>query len=192
MISSQIVSILDDALGQTARLRKGGTQATYHCPMCPDKNLTTQKLEIAVDGPHVGNYHCWRCNFRGKSFGSLLSKLKAPVKYREQIHKLTGDIRVLKRTHSNVDDTLSLPEEFQSLSVPRVSFEYKNAMFYLKKRGISQEDILRYNIGYCESGPYENHIIIPSYDAEGKLNFFMEGNIITLRERSHTKSPKLP
>ena len=45
-------------------------------------------------------------------------------------------------------------------------------MIYLKNRGITRHDIVRYGIGYCESGPYEKMIIIPSYDKDGKLNFF--------------------
>ena len=50
--------------------------------------------------------------------------------------------------------------------------EFRNALIYLKNRGITRHDIVRYGIGYCESGPYEKMIIIPSYDKDGKLNFF--------------------
>jgi DNA primase len=44
---------------------------------------------------------------------------------------------------------------------------------YLYKRGIDDSDILKYNIGYCDDGLYSNRIIIPSYDVDGKLNFFV-------------------
>jgi hypothetical protein len=44
---------------------------------------------------------------------------------------------------------------------------------YLYKRGIDDSDILKYNIGYCDEGVYSNRIIIPSYDSEGQLNFFV-------------------
>ena len=43
---------------------------------------------------------------------------------------------------------------------------------YLKNRGITRSDIVRYGIGYCESGPYSKMVIIPSYDEHGNLNFF--------------------
>ena len=65
LVQANLISLLDEVLSQRAKLRKGGTQATYHCPFCIDKNLYTQKLEIAIDGPNIGNYHCWRCNGRG-------------------------------------------------------------------------------------------------------------------------------
>lgn len=177
LVQSELIAIFNDLLGQKARLRKGGSQLTYHCPFCTDKNLVTQKLEIAISGPRIGNYHCWRCNTKGKFFGSLLKKLKASTHYRNAIFKLTGDIHISRRQQLNEDISLvTLPDEFCPISNPKKSPEYKNALIYLKKRGILQEDIFRYNIGYCESGPYEYRIIVPSYDAKGMLNFFIGRN----------------
>ena len=34
-------------------------------------------------------------------------------------------------------------------------------------------DILKYRIGYCTNGLYNGKIIIPSYDANGSLNYFV-------------------
>jgi hypothetical protein len=172
MVQSELTAIFNELLGQQARVRKSGVQATYHCPFCVDKNLSTNKLEIAVGGARIGSYHCWRCDTKGATFGSLLYKLQAPPNYRNAILKLTGDIRMAR--YAKADPTfLNLPPEFHPISKPRIMPEYKNALAYLKRRGITREDILRYNIGYCESGEYEHHIIIPSYDAKGVLNFFI-------------------
>lgn len=171
-VQTQLVQIFNDVLGQPAKIRKGGFQATYHCPFCADKNLITQKLEIAIAGPNTGNYHCWRCNEKGKTFGTLLRKLKAPPRYRDELYKLTGDIRVL-RTKKQEYGKIELPSEFRPMYVSVASPEYRNALAYLIRRGIQKEDIIRYNIGYCEDGPYAYHVIIPSYDAKGILNFFI-------------------
>lgn len=186
ILQSELVSILNGVFGHQGRLRKGGSQITYHCPMCPDKNLITQKLEVSLMGPTTGYFHCWRCNFRGKSFGSLLKKLNASRHYRDAIFKLTGDIRLSRHQEQNdMSSFVSLPDEFHPIIKPKASPEYKNAVAYLKRRGILQEDIIRYNIGYCENGPYEQHIIIPSYDAKGALNFFMG-------RRYYTDDPGIP
>ena len=68
---------------------------------------------------------------------------------------------------------MSLPIEFKSfLQVESSNPEFWNAFSYLKKRGLTREDILRYNIGYCETGPYSKMVVIPSYDVDGILNFF--------------------
>jgi DNA primase len=37
---------------------------------------------------------------------------------------------------------------------------------------VSKYDILKYNIGYCKDGLYKNMIIIPTYDMDGRLNYF--------------------
>jgi hypothetical protein len=173
MVQTELVAIFNQLLGQQARVRKSGVQATYHCPFCTDKNLVTHKLEIAVGGPRIGSYHCWRCDTKGATFGSLLKKLQAPPNYREQIFKLTGDIRLARYQKPSEQTYLSLPSEFHPMHKSKSTPEYKNALAYLKKRGITREDILRYNIGYCEGGEYDQHVIVPSYDAKGALNFFI-------------------
>ena len=89
----------------------------------------------------------------------------------EKLQEFTGytPIKAAKKSY----DTLTLPEEFRSfLQVDSSNPEFWNAFSYLKKRGLTREDILRYNIGYCETGPYSKMVIIPSYDKEGILNFF--------------------
>ena len=60
----------------------------------------------------------------------------------------------------------------------------------LKKRGISREDILRYNIGYCETGSYSKMVIIPSYDKDGILNFFTGRSYYNNAPFKH-KNPKV-
>jgi hypothetical protein len=172
LVQSQIVAILNELLSQSARMRKGGDQATYFCPFC---NHVKRKLEICLEeGPDFSKWHCWTCNAKGKYLGSLLNKLKAPKSYREKLVALTGDLRLTRRSQTLIaEPELSLPEEFLPLSRKTTSIEYRNAITYLRGRGIEMVDIIRYNIGYCEEGDYVYHVIIPSYDASGKLNFFM-------------------
>ena len=69
--------------------------------------------------------------------------------------------------------TLFLPREYKSLALPTNAWEYKHAMKYLNGRNVTASDIIKHNIGYCDSGPYQGRIIVPSYDAFGKLNFFV-------------------
>lgn len=168
LVQSQIVSLLNDLLNQQARLRKGGIQAVYFCPVCKHYK---RKLEINLE---TGQWHCWTCNIKGSFLGSLLTKVKASQSYRDKLLQLTGDLRLALRNKKQFNpDEAVLPEEFHPLATPKSSPEYKNAIVYLKRRGILREDILRYNIGYCETGDYAYHIIVPSYDANGNLNFFM-------------------
>ena len=192
LLQSELISILDNVLGQRGRVRKGGSQLLYHCPMCADKNLVTQKLEVSISGPMMGCFHCWRCDFKGRSLGSLLYKLKSPQSYRDTIFKLTGDIQIARHYITEELTYVSLPLEFHPMHQPKKTPEYKNAMAYLKRRGITREDILRYNIGYCESGEYEAHVIIPSYDSNGVLNFFIGRRYYTDDTGIPHKKPDVP
>ena len=66
---------------------------------------------------------------------------------------------------------LELPKEFKTF-LNNKDLIARHALTYLKKRNITTSDILKYNIGYCDSGQYSKMIVIPSYDNNGKLNYF--------------------
>ena len=67
---------------------------------------------------------------------------------------------------------LTLPKDFKQVSNNSSDITGKQAWNYLKNRGITMDDVKKYNIGYCEYGNYSNMVIIPSYDSNGKLNYF--------------------
>ena len=173
---------LNRVLGHTGRVRKG-VEAMYLCPECKHHK---RKLECNL---LTGKYHCWVCNFSGLSFFSLFKKLGAP----EDCYKVLGGIKFKKdasvldnhpiSSHQDLINLFkdfdipeqqwnNLPKEFIPMSKFDGSFEYKNAINYLKKRKITTCDIFRYNIGFCKTGEYANRIIIPSYDKLGNLNFY--------------------
>jgi DNA primase len=59
------------------------------------------------------------------------------------------------------------------LTETHTDFSYSKAMKYLKNRGIKSYDIERYDIGYCDKGDYAGRIIVPSFDVDNKLNYFL-------------------
>jgi len=177
LIKSEIISLLNGALNQTVRLRKGGNQALYFCKC---GHSSKRKLEICLEeGNKFGFFNCWVCGIQG-NLGTLLKLFNVSKSYRDRLYQLTKDIRIIRRMASKTSPTeIILPEEFIPLSQPRNEDpEYRNAITYLKKRGILWEDIIRYNLGFCEKkfSQWEQHIIIPSYDHSAKLNFFIGRN----------------
>lgn len=118
-------------------------------------------------------WHCWVCHSKGSYLGSLFTKVKAPQHYRNQLFDLTKDVRLQRKSRPKTDEEdLKLPDDFRSLATPNPSLEYRYSLAYLKKRRVTLEDICRYNIGYCDAGEYKDCVVIPSYDDEGKLNYF--------------------
>lgn len=164
----KVLSILDNLLKEKS-LKKKDDNYAYHCPRCPAKHRK-RKLEVDINSQV---FHCWVCDFKGRKIRNLLYKLNAPIEYIIQIDKIYGEgYAPLEESEENAIQAI-LPMEFLSLAEPRSSsIEYKQALHYIKKRGLTRDDILKYNIGYCEEGRYKNRIVIPSYDSEGRLNYF--------------------
>jgi DNA primase len=49
----------------------------------------------------------------------------------------------------------------------------RQAYNYLKSRGITDEIIEKFGIGFCDKGSHSGRIIIPSYDTKGDLNYYV-------------------
>ena len=146
---------------------KNGEHA-FHCPFC---NHHKKKLQVNCE---TQKWHCWVCNAGGHKIGILLRKINAPKQIISEVLKILGDYRSIKKEKEEVTEyNVSLPQCYQPLWKKSDDPLYKNAIHYLRQRGIGGIDIVRYSIGYCTSNGYSNRIIIPSYDGDGKLNYFI-------------------
>ena len=162
----KIITILDSALGVGSSL-KGNEQAHY-CPFC---NHHKKKLQINLDSQR---WHCWVCDSKGRSISSLLRKLNVDLRDIAVVRDVYGDEPEYDTKEEYVAK-LQLPSEFKQLYFCPKSINpvYNQALHYLNKRGITKADIVKYNIGYCEDGVYGGRVIIPSYDENGDLNYFV-------------------
>jgi len=160
----RLVQLLESILSKGS-FNTQSSEITFYCPFCTHHK---KKLNINLISE---KWHCWVCGIGGHKIFGLFKKLKVHAKYFNELSKITG------KTNSNISnkdyDFVTLPQEFIQLSKSNKKLpEVKNALYYLKKRGIDYIDILKYNIGICEKGKYSGMIIIPSYDKNGNLNFF--------------------
>lgn len=167
MVNELLVSLVNSILGPGKRTSKGNH--SYNCPFC---NHHKPKLEVNFTDNKEGNnpWHCWSCDKKGRKLRSLLKQLKATSEHFTQLSKLVkSGYEVLD---VEIEETiLELPKEYKNL-IGNNDIISRHALTYLRKRNISQDDILKYNMGYCEYGPYADRIIIPSYASSGKLNYF--------------------
>ena len=146
---------------------KNGEHA-FHCPFC---NHHKKKLQVNTE---TQQWHCWVCNKGGQKIGILLRKLNAPKQIISEVLKILGDYKGVKyEKDEKTEYNVSLPQCYKPLWEKSEDPIYKNAIHYLKQRSIEGKDILRYSIGYCPNGNYQNRVIIPSYDSDGKLNYFI-------------------
>jgi DNA primase len=170
MLNAALVSTVNSVLGKGKET--SGNNYAYHCPFCQHHK---PKLEVNLVPNSKGEnfWHCWVCNAKGKSLLGLFKKLKVP---QDKILELRSILNYAdKKDEEEVDITkIDLPKEYKSLlSIQRTDISAKHALAYLKKRGITKEDILKYNIGFCEDGRYKNMIVVPSYNKDGTINYFI-------------------
>jgi len=166
MYKYELNTLLEKVLGISYQMKNG--ENAYHCPFC---NHHKKKLQVNFE---TQKWHCWVCNQGGHKIGILLRKINAPKNIISEVLKVLGDYRgVSKDKEEKTEYNVSLPQCYKPLWKKSDDPLYKNAIHYLRQRGIGSVDILRYSIGYCSSNGYSNRIIIPSYDADGKLNYFI-------------------
>lgn len=166
--------LIDQVLGYGEKATK--TNRKYHCPFpdCPTHGTSKRKLEIDILTDSEGNnrWACWVCGNKGRTVRSLFRKIGATS---SQLKDLST---IIVRTDREDQDTTEfdgvLPVEYKFLlDVKKSDILAKHAMLYLKKRGVTEQDIIKYQMGYCEEGPYAERIIMPSFDSSGKINFFV-------------------
>ncbi len=180
-----VTTTLTNVLGSYLTLK--GNELAFYCPFC---NHHKQKLQVNTE---TQKWHCWTCNSGGKKLTSLLRKLDVDRKTIAIIREIYGDSNYNpQQEDAETKIYISLPKEFKSLNEVPKGFnpEYKHAIHYLTQRGITEKDIIKYNIGYCTEGLYARRVIIPSYNSDGSLNYFVSRSYYT-EERMKYKNPPI-
>jgi DNA primase len=145
----------------------------FYCPKCKHHK---RKLSVNVE---KDAFKCWVCDYHGRSLRRLVRKF-ADFRTLQKWDKLDGREDVTKfddifSEHNEIEEIqrIDLPEEFTSLVNDVLPLAMTPALNYLENRGITKQDILHWKIGCCMGGDYNNRIIIPSFDEDGYVNYFV-------------------
>lgn len=163
-----LLGSLENILGKSHKRAKDNFAFT--CPFC---NHRKPKLEINLNTNDKGEnpWECWVCETKGRTVRSLLNQLKIS---KEQAQEILQYIKKGEQVEYQAVTLLELPKDFQPLATASsTSFAATMARNYLYERGITDNDILKYGIGYCIAGEFADRIIIPSYDQNNQLNFYV-------------------
>ena len=168
----RIINLLSRVIGNTGRRLKKSNEYMFWSPFISHHK---PKLQINVQ---TQKWHCWVSNQGGHNLFQLFKKLKASKEHFDELVELVGDKKYVKRNTNKEDKKIvRLPNEFKPLWLDGNSIIRKHAIVYLKNRGITLVDVIRYGMGYCEEGLYANRIIVPSYSSDGELNYFVGRDI---------------
>ena len=188
MQNIKLLQLLESVLGK-GKSTSGNNIAFFS----PFTSHYKPKLEIDINTTSEGQnaWHCWISDKKGRSINSLFKQMNLGKQYFEQLSRIIQSTKYKNfDTDTTPVETISLPEEYIPLWKPKMTPDFRNAMSYLKRRGVTIFDILKYRIGYCERGAYNGKIVIPSYDCTGQLNYFVSRAFYNADKYKH-KNPKV-
>ena len=179
--SPLLLELLQDVLGEINSHYPNKGQISFDCPVCSYdiKGLDTGdgKGNFEVNYSQ-GVYKCWACSEVYATHGSIN---KLFLKWGNKRHKSTweligGDfIKTKKQKYEDV----KLPHHYISFTKGnKLTIPYKEAYNYLRKRNISDVMISKYSIGYTTEGPYRGRIIVPSFDKNEEINYFVSRYLV--------------
>ena len=167
---NNLLSLLSVVIGNPGRNVRKDNEHIFFCPFCSHYK---PKLQVHLVSQF---WHCWVCDSKGRTLKQLFYKLNATPNQFIELTDIVGETYYYSEK-SDIVEVISLPKEYIPLWKDGGNkIIRKHALLYLKKRNITNKDIIKYEIGFCEEGLYRNRIIIPSYDNNNKLNFFIARN----------------
>jgi DNA primase len=170
-----LVELLRELLGDERKHYESKGQISFDCPVCAaekglDKGDGKGNLEINYI-KHI--YKCWSCGETHEThggLGKLISKFGS--KKQRKLYDLIKpeELKINEKEYKK----LKLPEGFTLIKdINRKYPPHLQGLRYLEQRGVTKDIIEKYNIGLTTEGNFANRIIIPSYDVNKELNYFI-------------------
>ena len=154
-------------------IARDGINVAVRCPACGEKG-SKKKLSINLNN---WSCHCWVCDLKGKNLSLILTKYLSPsVSDRYRVKFLTDDY---EPAICNEEIKVELPDDFRLLcnNFKCKDPDVKACVRYLLSRGLTRDDFWYFKIGTSGSGRHRRRVIIPSFDADGEINFFVSRSI---------------
>lgn len=172
-----IYNLLESVLGYPKD--NSSVQLQFNCPECSKLNYgvcdNKYNLEVNIALNNNGKYNkvckCWKCGLSGPLF--FIFKRYANKQQIAQFLKYENEPMILSQIKKF--KVFKLPKEFISFqNVDKNNPLHMEAYDYIKnKRKVTDSIIKKDKIGFCLEGFYKDRIVIPSYDSENKLNYYV-------------------
>ena len=186
-----VIELLTEILGDSKMHYDSKGQISFDCPVCAD--------EKGLEGDGKGNlevnyfrgvYNCWACSETHGTQGPLGKLIELfGTKNQRKIYDLIRPQEEGTREKPKI--RLRLPEGYTKFKDSNIRFiPHREAITYLYSRGITDEMIEKYDIGYTVKGEYAYRVIIPSYDLEDNLNYFVSRAWVP--NKMKYKNPSVP
>lgn len=144
----------------------------FDCPFC---GADRQRFSVSIEKNVV---HCWKCSYTNSLIGFVKDHEAVSIGQAFRIVLSYTPIRTSKpkRTKPKVSRVITKvpgyiklrPKKLRSSKTPMI---YKMALAYLRKRGLSDDDIEYWRLGISNSEGYSGRIIVPIYERSNLIYF---------------------
>jgi DNA primase len=193
----ELIELLEDFLGEPRKHYENKEQISFDCPNCSDlKGVDYDgkgNLEVNYGS---GVYKCWSCAETHETQGKIYNLFKTYADKDILKRFISGKYQFNNDYYPTVikpvsTEKLKLPEETFFLNGNQKHKEFFPAFGYLYERGLNDKIIDKFKIGFCFEGKYQNRVIIPSYDANGDLNYFVTRTISKVKSKYNHLNPEI-
>lgn len=155
-------------------------QVQVNCPRCQERDglaYPDNKFNLEIN-TSLRVFRCWKCEeprFSG-TLGRLIKIYGSKSDY--EFYKSFADTysEYEYNDQSYLDEIkIDVPKEtilFSEMDTNN-SRHFEAYNYMVNERKISREVLIKYGIGFCIDGDYANRIIIPSYNINGEVDFFV-------------------
>ena len=168
--SEKKLKILKDVLGAPYI---NGDEHHFYCPKCEHHK---KKLSVNI----IKNvFKCWVCDWSSRNVYRIISRYgdyhsKNEWKsFAQEVDIRTLSDQLFTKIEKESPQKIDLPKEFISLANKKLPDTSLRPLNYLRFRGLDKNDIIKWKIGYCSIGAYAGRIIVPSFDCDGDINYFV-------------------
>ena len=180
-MSFLIPDILESFLGSPRKHNESNGQMAFDCPVCAEeKGLRDGDGKGNLEVNYIeGVYKCWVCGGTHGTHGTIgkLIYRHGSKDNLKDYQLIKPDYEYLRTERDNQEPSnviVTLPEGYKRLAdCNQFQWRYSDVMRYLKNRGITKEMVDYYDIGLTTIGKYHDRIIIPSYDKDDRLNYYI-------------------
>lgn len=166
-------------------------QIQLNCPKCQERDDLYEpdgKFNLEVN-TKKRVFKCWKCDdpsFSG-SLGKLIRSYGTHIDY--ELYKSFAGSFYNYSLQEDEDDFIPifLPNKFIPFTeIDMTNQEHVNAYNYLVlERGLNFETINKFRLGFCVEGKYAKRIIIPSYDINGNVDYFVARSYFTYNKKPY-------
>ena len=155
----------------SAKIARDGVNIAVKCPTCNERK---GKFSINVENWMC---HCWVCGVKSKNLYFILKK-SVSSESASRFLKLFGLPKNLKKEIVDNIEMVEIPDGF----IPLAGYkgrdpDIKATISYCKKRGLDERDFWYFRLGTSNTKEMRRRVVIPSFDKNGDVNFFVSRTI---------------